>query len=240
MTLTSKWVLPITIVCIISGFFLSFQLKVLANSNTTNPLSQRNTNLVVIIKDLEEEIANQEMLLEQIRNDLANLESRALPGDLEILQNGLRDARIIAGLTPVAGQGIVITIDDNNEGLKSNPQDDPNKYIVHYEHLLNLVSELKVGNAEAIAVNGQRLITTSEIRCVGNVILINTTRIAPPFVVQAIGSPKHLAEIVTNGELAIMKSTNYPITLVENDKVIIPAYRSDLQFRYARPVKGSE
>lgn len=237
--MSRKWVLPITLVCLISGFFLSFQLKVLANTNT-NPLSQRNTNLVTIINDLEEEITNQELMLEQIRNDLADLESRLLPGDLEILQNSLRDARIVAGLTPVVGQGIIITIDDNNEGLKSNPQDDPNKYIVHYEHLLNLVSELKVGNAEAISVNGQRLITNSEIRCVGNVILINTTRIAPPFVLNAIGSPKHLAEIVNNGELAIMRSTNYPITLVENDQVIIPAYRSDMQFRYTHPVKESE
>jgi uncharacterized protein YlxW (UPF0749 family) len=179
-------------------------------------------------------------MIEKIRNDLRDLENRPLPGKLPELQAQLKDARIIAGLTSVIGKGIVITIDDNKDGLKNNPQDDPNKYIIHYEHLLNLVSELKVGNAEAISINGQRLITNTEIRCVGNVILINTTRIAPPFVISAIGSPKHLAEIVLNGELDIMKSSNYPIILEEFDEVIIPAYKSELQFRYAEPVKEDE
>jgi len=235
-----KWVIPITLVCIISGFFLSFQLKVLANNNNTNPLSQKNTNLVMIINDLEEEIKNQENIIEKIRNDLSGLENRPIPGELQELQNQLKDARIVAGLTPVVGKGIIITIDDNKEGLKTNPNDDPNKYIVHYEHILNIVSELRVGNAEAISINGQRLITSSEIRCVGNVILINTTRIAPPFEITAIGSPKHLAEIVTNGELDIMQSLNYPITLQEADEVIIPAYKSGLQFRYAKPVKEAK
>lgn len=235
-----KWVIPITIVCIISGFFLSFQLKVQANNNNTNPLSQKNTNLVMIINDLEKEIKNQEDIIEKIRNDLSSLESRPIPGELKELQKQLKDSRIAAGLTPVIGKGIIITIDDNKEGLKSNPADDPNKYIVHYEHILNIISELKVGNAEAIAINGQRLITTSEVRCVGNVILINTTRIAPPFEIIAIGSPKHLAEIATNGELDIMQSLNYPITLQEADEVIIPAYKSGLQFRYAAPVKEAK
>lgn len=235
-----KWVIPITLVCIISGFFLSFQLKVQANNNNTNPLSQKNTNLVMIINDLEEEIKNQENIIEKIRNDLNSLESRPIPGELKDLQKQLKDARIAAGLTPVIGKGIIITIDDNKEGLKTNPTDDPNKYIVHYEHILNIVSELRVGNAEAIAINGQRLITTSEIRCVGNVILINTTRIAPPFEIMAIGSPKHLAGIAASGELDIMQSLNYPVTLQEADEVIIPAYKSGLQFRYATPVKEAK
>lgn len=238
--MTRKWVIPITIVCIISGFFLSFQLKVQANNNNTNPLSQKNTNLVMIINDLEEEIKNQENIIEKIRNDLSDLENRPIPGELQELQNQLKNARIVAGLTSVVGKGIVITIDDNKEGLKTNPNDDPNKYIIHYEHILNIVSELRVGNAEAISINGQRLITSSEIRCVGNVILINTTRIAPPFEIRAIGSPKHLAGIVTNGELDIMQSLNYPITLQEADEIIIPAYKSDMQFRYAKTVKEAK
>ncbi|MCR4441558.1 MAG: DUF881 domain-containing protein [Peptococcaceae bacterium] len=234
-----KWLVPVTIVCIVSGLFLSFQLKLQANNTNTNPLSQKNTNLVMIIKDLEEEIKNQENMIEKTRNDLTELQNQNLPfrGKSKELQEQLKEARVRAGLTPVAGKGIVITVADNKEGLKANPQDDPNKYIVHYENILNLVSELKVGGAEAIAINGQRLITTSEIRCVGNVILVNTTRIAPPFEISAIGSPRHLGEIVNNGQLDVLRSANFPVTLKEMDEVIIPAYKSGLQFVHARPVK---
>lgn len=233
-----RWLLPITIVCIISGLFLAFVLKVQANSNTTNPLSQKNTNLVMIINDLEKEIKSQEDTIEQIRNDLSELQNESSGGKTaQELQEQLKAARVAAGLTPVIGKGLIITIDDNKEGLKANPQDDPNKYIVHYDYLLNLVSDLKIGGAEAISINGQRLITSSEIRCVGNLILVNMTRIAPPYEISAIGSPLLLAEIVNNGELDILKSLNFPVSLQESDQVIIPAYKGDLQYNYPRAVK---
>lgn len=235
--MSRRWLLSITIVCVISGLFLAFQLKVQANNNNTNPLSQKNTNLVMIIKDLETEIKTQEDQIEKIRNELSNLQNQLTRGSLQELQEQLKAARIAAGLTPVAGRGLIITIDDNKEGLKTNPQDDPNKYIVHFEYILNLVSELKIGGAEAISINGQRLVSTSEIRCVGNVILVNTTRIAPPFEIRVIGSPKLLAEITTSGELDILKSLNYPVSLQESEEVIIPAYKGDLQFNYSQTVK---
>jgi len=219
---------------LLSGFFLSLQLKVMASSAIVNPLSQKNTNLVMIIKGLEEEIANQENQIENIRNAIDELQKQDITGDLQELQDELKISKIIAGLTPVAGRGIIITLDDNTEGFKISGQSDPNKNLIHYEHLLNIISELKVGSAEAISINGLRLITSSEIRCVGNVILVNTTRIAPPFEIRAIGSPRLLSEIALSGELEILKASNYPVTLEEKEEVIISAYKGSLQFSHAK------
>ncbi len=233
------WLVPVTIVCIFSGFFLAMQLKVMANNNTlVNPLSQKNTNLVMIIKDLEKEIKDQEDQIEKVRNTIDDMQKQDVTGNLQELQEQLKESKIAAGLTTVAGKGIIITVDDNIEGFKVNSQSDPNKSLIHYEHLLNIVSELKIGSAEAISINGLRLITSSEIRCVGNTILINTTRIAPPFEIRAIGSPKLLAEISLNGELEILKASNYPVSLKEQEEVIIPAYKGSLQFSYAKIDKG--
>ncbi len=235
-----KWVVPITIVCIISGFFLSYQLNNLSGSTNSNPLSEKNQNLVQIITDLEDEINKQETIIVSIRAELETLEDQPMIGALEDLRNDLRDIRIVAGLTPVAGKGIRITVDDNKDGLQQNPKDDPNNYIVHYEHLLNLLSELRLAKAEAVAINGQRIITTSEIRCVGNVILINTTRIAPPFVISAIGSPQHMSEIVSSGEIDILRSLNYPVSIEILDDLTLPSYKSSLQFNYAQPIKEDD
>ena len=214
------------------------QLKVMANNTLANPLSQKNTNLVMIIKDLEKEIESQETQIEKIRNTIDAMQKKDVTGNLQELQEQLKQSKIIAGLTPVAGKGIIITVDDNTEDFKVNSQSDPNRSLVHYEHLLNIVSELKVGAAEAISINGLRLIISSEIRCVGNTILINTTRIAPPFEIRAIGSPKLLAEISLNGELEILRASNYPVSLQEEDEVIMPAYKGSLQFSYAKIAKG--
>ncbi len=233
-----KWIVPLTIVCLITGFLLAFQLKALTDASSVNPMSQKNNNLISIIQNLEQEITGQENQVEKIRQELDTLQqNQQAPGKLNEMQEQLRDMRLWAGLTPVVGNGVIITVDDNKEGLKAKPNDDPNRYIVHYEHILSLVSELKRGGAEAISVNGQRLITTSEIRCVGNVILVNTTRIAPPFEIRAIGSPHNLAEMVTNGELEVMKATNYPISFQAENEVIIPAYKGELQFDLSQVAK---
>lgn len=226
-----RWVVPLTIVLIISSFFLTFQLKTQAKSNAASQnMSQKNTNLITLIQSLETEIKSQENEIDKVRKELVSLQDQQVKGQLSRQQEELKKAQMAAGLTAVSGPGIILTVDDNSEGLKAKPNDDPNKYIVHYEHILNLVSELKRAGAEAISVNDQRLITTSEIRCVGNVILINTTRIAPPFEIRAIGSPKLLAGMVTNGELDMMKASNYPVALKEENQVIIPAYKGELQF----------
>ncbi len=232
-----KWLFPLTIVCIFTGFFISYQLKIQTGNTATNPLSQRNINLITIITNLEEEIKNQEEQVANIRNELSALQSLQSEGELAKLQEELKKAQMAAGLLPVKGKGIIITLDDNTEGLKNNPGDDPNKYIIHYENILNIISELKVAGAEAISVNEQRIITTSEIRCVGNVILVNTTRLAPPFVIKAIGSPKLLYEMTGNREVAILKNSQYPVTVEESEEVIVPAYKGDLQFSYSQPLE---
>lgn len=233
-----KWLLPITIVCMLSGFFLAFQLKVQsANNPLTNPLSQKNTNLVTIITDLEEEIKLQEDQIEKIRNELGELESEQVKGSVKELQEELKQNKIAAGITPVSGKGIQIILEDNKEGLRLSPNDDPNKYIIHYENILNIVMELKKARAEAVSINDQRLITTSEIRCVGNVILVNTSRIAPPFKIRAIGNPQLLLNEDMNRELEILKSFNFPLTVSEEEEVIIPGYKGDLQFYHTQSVK---
>lgn len=230
-----KCIPPLLIVCLLSGFFLAYQLKIQTKNNSFNAISQRNNNLIAIIQDLEKESKNQENQIEAMRNQLNEMQNQNNQGKLQDLQIQLKKAKIDAGLTPVVGKGLFITLDDNKEGLKNAPTDDPNRYIVHSDHLLNLVNELKIGSAEAISINGQRLITTSEIRCVGSVIMVNMTRIAPPFEIQAIGSPKLMAESVTLGHLGILKTANYPISLEEHEEIIIPAYKGDLQFKYTSP-----
>lgn len=235
-----KWLWPLTIVCLFTGIFFSYQWKLQTSSVQVNPLSERNSRLITIITNLEREINNLEEQIAATRQEVTDLQDKQVNWRLADMQAELKKARLTAGLISVKGKGIIITLDDNNEGLKSNPNDDPNKYIIHYESILNIISELKVAGAEAIEVNGQRVINTTEIRCVGNVILVNTTRLAPPFVIKAIGSPKLLGEVTGNRELAILKTSHFPITVQEFEEVVIPAYKGDLQFNYSKVFKEEE
>lgn len=226
-------VLSVTLICFMIGGLFALYIRYAPSSQSqTNALSQRMDNLVSTINNLEQEIAAYEGIVQTSRDELAGLETQAQSGWLGQLQEQLRMAKLQAGLTPVTGPGIVVELDDNVAGQKADPNGDPNAYIIHYEDLLAIVSELKSGGAEAIAINEQRLITTSELRCVGNVILVNTTRIAPPFVIQAIGAPAILTDMVTFGRLDPLTTEGFPVTVSENQALVLPAYKGELQFKY--------
>ena len=125
-------------------------------------------------------------------------------------------------------------MDDNYIGMRENPGGDPNHYIIHYDDLLSVVTDLRSAGAEAISVNDQRLIGTSELRCVGNVILVNTTRLAPPFVIQAIGNSSILWDTVTHGRYGILLSNSFPVSITAGEDFVLPAYKGEMQFIYAQ------
>lgn len=233
-----KWALPLTIVCIISGLLLSLQLKA-QPTLVSNPISERNQALIEIINKLENETDTIQGQIADIREEIAAIEDRKSyeQGDISQLQNRVHQARKKAGLTALGGAGVVVTLDDNKAGLQAAQNDDPNRYIIHYENILNLISELKLAKAEAISVNGQRIVASSEIRCVGNVILINTTRLAPPFEIRAIGNPDFLEEILHSGEFDLLKSLGFPTSYTKHTSeypIEIPAYGSSFQFKYIK------
>ena len=61
--------------------------------------------------------------------------------------------------------------------------------MVHDSDLRSVVNELFSAGAEAIAINDQRLVANSSIRCVGPTVLVNSERLAPPYKIAAIGKP---------------------------------------------------
>ena len=171
-----------------------------------------------------------------------NIETLALDKDKNIqnLKDELLRQRKAAGFTALKGPGIKVILDDNKDGLGENIDNNPNNYIVHYESLLALVEELKRAGAEAVSINGHRLITTSDIRCVGNVILVNTERIAPPFEISAIGNSVLLEKyIINSSEYNFLISSYIPITyqmFMDNNFITIPSYKSNISFAYAEIV----
>jgi len=92
---------------------------------------------------------------------------------------------------------------------------------VRYDDLLKLVNELNAAGAEAIAINDERIIATTEIRNAGNYIVINTNRYSAPFEIKAIGNPDTLeAALKLLGGVAddlgyICRSTSRGWTILE-------------------------
>lgn len=137
-----------------------------------------------------------------------------------------KNARVLAGLTPVEGPGLVVVLSDSPKRSKQGSQAQPGDYIVHDRDIQNAVNELWAAGAEAISVNGQRLVTGSFVRCVGPAILVNRMQIVPPFVIRAIGKPEALnaALTVPNGPADGLKLLGM-ISIKQQRRVAVHAYR---------------
>ena len=234
-------ILSITVICFLIGSFFALHHRFSgASTPEATALSERMDNLVSTISALEQEISAYEGQIESYRRELNEIESSYQTGAVQLLQEELAMARLRAGLTQVSGPGLHITLEDNTVGMLENPTADPNKYIIHYEDLLSIVSDLKAAGAEAIAVNDQRLVTSSELRCVGNVIMVNTTRIAPPFEIQAIGNAAIMSDMVSYGRYDYLLLNHFPVSMTEEEEIILPAYKGDLQYTYVHPPEPAE
>jgi uncharacterized protein YlxW (UPF0749 family) len=177
--------------------------------------------------------AEQRGLKEQIaalRTGLAEAQkqqamARAALTDLEA---ELKQQRVLAGLTPLVGPGAVVTLSDSASAAPAGTA--ANDYIIHDTDVRDVLNVLWAAGAEAITVNGERLVASSSVVCVGTVIIINDTRLAPPFVITAIGEPGRLvAAIDDSPQLKPLRQRAREVgVLLKHEsasRVEVPAYK---------------
>lgn len=228
-------------VCFLSGLLVAWQLRThLASSEQV----KKDTSLIDVIQALDKENTSLQEQIASLRQKLeeAQKQQTRYQGQLKEIQQQIDELKVLAGLVPLTGPGIVITLDDNNAGAQaaktSSPATyKPEDYIVHDKHILYLVNELKAAGAEGLAVNGERLITGSHIRCVGTVILVNSTRLAPPYEIQAVGGPDRLeAAILQAPDFVDLKNRDFPVKVVKATRLVLPAYKGGLPVEHVRPL----
>ncbi len=189
---------------------------------------------------LEEEIRSLRTRITELENALATGTKQA-----QVLNQSLQEAKMLAGLTDVEGPGIELILRDSTKKVNPGSIESalPDLFIIHDYDLLRVVNELRQAGAEAISINGQRIVATTGIRCVGPVIFVNDVKMASPFVIHAIGAPQTLesAMRMPGGVLQdIIEADPKMVEIKQLASVRIPAYTGSTQFRFARPVASEE
>ncbi|MBE7057695.1 MAG: DUF881 domain-containing protein [Ruminococcaceae bacterium] len=128
--------------------------------------------------------------------------------------------RFNAGLTTVSGSGIDIGLDDAPTRYELTPG-----LLVHDIYLNEIINTLRLAGAQAISVNGERIVSMSETLCVGPSIRINNTKLFAPYHIQAIGDPQELmAAFKTSSIYSIMIKENLIVDPVIKDNITIKKY----------------
>ena len=207
------------------------QLKTV-NKNTTTA-TVRNSELQAQYSELKKAYDDMQVTLaekEKILQDYRNVETTE--ETVELIKQELNTALRDAGLKDVRGQGIVVTVEDSvtEAGQDANL----NNYLVHDEDLLNIVNELKSSGAEAISVNDQRIVSMSSIRCAGPTILVNDEKLAPPFVIKAIGDSSLLESAINmrGSYVDILKGWGIRFNITKESDIFIPKYSKSIQSKF--------
>ena len=178
--------------------------------------------------------------LTDLRQELAEQQQAAGASTdrLQALQAELERQQLLAGRVAVQGPGVVVVLDDSEAQIP--PGADANQYIVHEHDLRDIVNVLWMAGSEAIAINDERLVSQSSIYCVGSTVMVNDTRLSPPYLIRAIGNPRVQADYVRNPSyLKSLKEKQRLYGLRLDVKPVaeltLPAYSGGFLVQHARP-----
>lgn len=153
----------------------------------------------------------------------------------QLLEAELEQLNELLGKTNVVGQGIVIQLIDN-EGNKLS--EDATVYAITQENLLRVINELFAAGAEAISINGNRIISTSAIYTIGTDIMKinNGNKISSPYVINAIGNPDYLKSSVSGkgGIVDELEELGHDTSVDIRDEIEIEKYSNDITTKYIK------
>lgn len=220
------------------GLLLQVQVRSPANITDDRGYDQGQVRTAVQVLeqeqlDLKEAIGHLRVRLERYQQ-LAASETETL----RELRDELAGQRMRAGLVALRGPGVVLTLDDSSTTALS-PDADLNPYIIHEYDLRDAVHLLWLAGAEALVVNDERIVAGTSIYCVGSTIMVNDTRLSPPYVVRAIGDPEALYAVATNpaylGDLRRRAQQHgVELTVDWRRDMVLPAYKGSFTFDYAQ------
>ena len=157
---------------------------------------------------------------------------------LEGIEKELKKNNLLSGYSDIEGPGIVITLSDGVM-TTGEDKDDMLNYLrtIHNTDMLRIINELKLNGAEAIAINGQRVLETSEIYCSWAFITINNVKLPAPFIIEVIGDSTSL-DTYTKSDFGYVRMLGYRgvnISVDKLEKVMIPGVEAASRPQYLKP-----
>ncbi len=226
------------IICFLLAMGIVMQIKSVTSAGTTVARTQAENALRDSVLKWKESYDKAVSKLEYKEAELESVRSQIVKNDenSQKINNDLDLNNKLLGLTELNGKGVIITAKDADSskvfGISS-------QYIVHDGDLVNLVNALRNSGAEAISINGERIINTTAITCSGNIVLINGEKVGSPFIISAIGNQDNLygSMIIPDSYYDRMKKEGVDMKVEKAANVTVPKYNGTYKFKYATVVE---
>ena len=222
--------ITIAIACFVLTMVMCMQFKIVKETDITSIETMREEELRSELANWKQKYKEAEEQYNEKTTKLSEYKEKQQSTDesSKLIEKELNQTNMYLGKIDVEGQGIIITINDTkNEDI--NP--------ISAEDLLIIVDYLKLAGAEAISINGERIINMSDIVYVGNsVIFVNQQRILAPYKISAIGNSTTLESTLlgNGGYIEELKNIGFDINIERENKVSIPKYNKDIGYKYMK------
>jgi len=214
--------ITLTLVCLLLGAVLVVQFRTQGNI-VKSIMVDSTTEQATIMNGLVASNAALRKEIESLDTQLAQFQSGSQASDMQTLVNDLNHTKIVNGSIEVSGPGIELVLTGT----------------LAPEELQDVINELRNAGAEAIVLNGQRVVVNSAVHQDAAGVSLNGVSIRPPYDFEAIGDPDTLQTAVDRkGGLVPMLVANHPglqMALQKQDKVVAPIFERKMKFLYAKP-----
>ncbi len=236
-----RWRLAVPVAFAAAGLLATTSM---VNAKGTDLRGGRNSDLAGVVADQSRRVTQLRGQAERIQSDIDTLTK--LVNDPEVNQIKRRVDRLAgpAGMQPLAGPGLVVTLDDAPLGQAAPDGVDPNLLVVHQQDLQAVINALWAGGAEGISLQGQRIIATTGIKCVGNTVRLQGVPYAPPYEIVAVGGVTAMYGALSASPQVqdyrgyTLPPYNLGWQLRDESRVDVPAYTEPITLRYATPAKS--
>ena len=230
------WTLAVPVIAACGG--LLFVASAISADGTD--LRPTNTSMQSLVDSRADDVAALRADIRSLQDEVDQLAAGISDSGLRRVRRDIARLRAPAGLTPVSGPGLAVTLDDSPPGTDAHGLD-PNLLVVHQQDIQAFVNALWQGGATAISLQGQRLISTSGVKCVGNTVVLQGVPYSPPYRIEAVGEPAQLSAALDASPGVqlyrdYVEDVSLGLLVEESDHLDIPAFDGRPALSYADPL----
>lgn len=217
-----------------------------ANSGGTDLRPGRYTDLAALVQDEADEYDELRDRVSELKTDVAGLSASMSDRDVNRSQRRVEKLKDPAGLVERSGSGVTVTLSDAPEDVINSTTGNINPLLVHQQDIQAVVNALWKGGATAVTIAGQRVVSTTGIRCEGNAVQLQGVPYPQPYVIQAVGDQGALLMALEDDEYVASyrdDASDPEISVGWNleleDSVNAPAYDGLVDMNFAVPLSSA-
>lgn len=219
----SRAQLIVALLLFVLGLGLAIQVR--SNSDSSALRGARQEDLVRILDELDgrtKRLEDEKQQLEDQRRELESSSNQAEEARKQTVEKE-RQLGILAGTVAAQGPGITLKITDPTGQVQS-------------DQLLDTLQELRAAGAEAIQINGVRIVAGSYFSDENGGVAIDGTKITQPYEFKVIGKPQDLepALNIPGGVVQTLEKEQATVAVTRSAKIVVDALRAAKQPDYAR------